>query len=432
MESLWQRVSGRPQFKGLSEDAKTDVLIIGGGIAGILCAHRLQTKGVDYMLVESERILDGVTANTTAKLTWQHGLIYDKLIKEYGQGVAGLYYDANKEAVCEFSELLKGLDCDFQERDSYIYSLDDRHKILKEASALKKIGCKVDFTEKTELPFPVAGAVRVENQAQFHPLKALFSIAKDLNIFENTKVLEVEPGCVKTTGGTIRAKKIIVATHFPFLNKHGLYFLKMYQQRSYVLALKNAKAIEGMYIDASGRGLSIREHKGLLLLGGGGHRTGKSSDGWNALESFAAQYFRDAVEVGRWATQDCITLDSMPYIGRYSKSTPNLFVATGFNKWGMSTAFLSAMILSDLVVGKPNRYAHIFSPDRSLLHPKLGVNALEAVCNLLTPTKPRCPHLGCALKYNRYEHSWDCPCHGSRFGDDGRLLNNPATGDVEL
>ena len=169
----------------------------------------------------------------------------------------------------------------------------------------------------------------------------------------------------------------------------------------------------------------------VLLLGGGGHRTGKSSDGWNALESFAAQYFRDAVEVGRWATQDCITLDSMPYIGRYSKSTPNLFVATGFNKWGMSTAFLSAMILSDLVVGKPNRYAHIFSPDRSLLHPKLGVNALEAVCNLLTPTKPRCPHLGCALKYNRYEHSWDCPCHGSRFSEDGEVLNNPATANMK-
>ena len=431
MESLWCDVRKNYKFDALKGDASTDVLIIGGGIAGILCAHRLGNLGVDYILVESGRILEGVTANTTAKLTFQHGLIYDKLIKMHGLGVAGLYYDANREAILKFSKLLKNIDCDFEEKDSYIYSLDDKAKIEREVAALNKIGCRADFLEEIELPLKIEGAVRVENQAQFHPLKALLAIAKGLNIFENTKVLEMVPDGVKTSGGTIRAKKIIVATHFPFINKHGMYFLKMYQHRSYVLALENAQEINGMYLDESGKGLSVREYNGLLLLGGGAHRTGKKGSAWEVLERFAKEHYPKAKEVGRWATQDCMTLDSMPYIGRYSKATPNLFVATGFNKWGMSSAFLSAMILSDLVVGKPNRYAHIFSPDRSILHRQLGINAVEAVCNLLTPTTPRCPHLGCALKYNRYEHSWDCPCHGSRFEVNGKLINNPATGDLE-
>ncbi|MBE6799507.1 MAG: FAD-dependent oxidoreductase [Ruminococcaceae bacterium] len=432
MESLWKRTDGRPRFDALDGNAKTDVLIIGGGISGILCAYRLEQLGVDYMLVEAGRVLGGVTANTTAKLTWQHGLIYDKLVKKYGPGVAGLYYDANREAVTEFSELLKNLDCDFEQKDSYIYSLEERSKIEREVDALQKIGCEAEFLEELELPFPVAGAVRIKNQAQFHPLKALFAIAKGLNIFENTKILEMVPDGAKYRNGIIKAKKIIVATHFPFINKHGLYFLKMYQHRSYVLALENASEINGMYLDESGRGLSFREYNGLLLLGGGGHRTGKSSSAWSGLERFAKEHYPKAREVGRWATQDCKTLDEVPYIGRYSKNTPNLFVATGFNKWGMSSAFLSAMILSDMVVGRPNRYSHVFSPDRSILHPQLGVNAIEAVCNLLTPTSPRCPHLGCALKYNKYEHSWDCPCHGSRFDDSGRVLNNPATDDLKL
>ena len=203
----------------------------------------------------------------------------------------------------------------------------------------------------------------------------------------------------------------------------------MYQHRSYVLALDGVKNVDGMYVDEDKKGLSFRSCGNLLLLGGGAHRTGKKGGNWRELEAFARTYYPSATAVSKWATQDCMTLDGIAYIGRYSKSTDNLYVATGFNKWGMTSAMVSAMILSDMVCDKDNEYAEIFSPSRSILQPQLVVNAFESIVGLLTPTAPRCPHLGCALKYNATEHTWDCPCHGSRFTQSGRLIDNPATDD---
>ncbi len=204
----------------------------------------------------------------------------------------------------------------------------------------------------------------------------------------------------------------------------------MYQHRSYVLALENAKPVGGMYVDEYEKGLSFRDCGDLLLLGGGDHRTGKKGGNWTELENFAAKYYPSAKIKYRWATQDCMTLDGVPYIGRYSENTPNMYVATVFNKRGMTSSMVAASLLTDLVRGKYNPYAKLFSPSRTILRPQLAVNAVEAVGNLLTPTAPRCPHLGCALKWNSAEHSWDCPCHGSRFDENGSLLNNPATGDI--
>ena len=213
------------------------------------------------------------------------------------------------------------------------------------------------------------------------------------------------------------------------INKHGGYFAKLYQHRSYVIALKNAKKISGMYVDASDTGLSFRSDGNFLLLGGGGHRTGKQGGGWKELENFAKQHFHNAKIVAKWATQDCMTLDEIPYIGQYSQAMPDIYVATGFNKWGMTNSMVSAEILCDLIQGKFNRYAELFSPSRSIFHTQLFTNTFESILGLLTPTAPRCPHLGCALKYNREEHSWDCPCHGSRFSENGTLIDNPATDD---
>jgi glycine/D-amino acid oxidase-like deaminating enzyme len=259
-------------------------------------------------------------------------------------------------------------------------------------------------------------------------LKFLGAIARSLRIFEHTKVLELMPGKALTTGGTVSAKKIIIATHFPILNKHGGYFVKLYQQRSYVLALESAPDAGGMYIDEQKGGLSFRNHQGLLLLGGGSHRTGKPG-GWQSLEAFARRNYPQAQIVAKWATQDCMSLDGIPYIGQYAKSTPDLYVATGFNKWGMTSSMAAAALLTDLVLGRESEYTHVFQPSRRILRPQLAVNGLESVVGLLTPTVPRCPHMGCALKYNAAEHSWDCPCHGSRFNEDGTLIDNPATDD---
>ncbi len=432
MESVWGKTAQKPQFDALDGNKKTDVLIIGGGIAGILCAYKLKNAGVDCMLVEATEICGGITKNTTAKITLGHGLIYDKMIKRFGEDKARLYAEAQSKAIEEYAQFCENIDCDFETRDNYVYSLYDRKKIEKEVAALNRIGVKSELSDAKELPFSVAGAVCVKDQAQFHPLKFLYTIAKDLPIYENTKVTELMPHKAKTNHGEITFKNLIIATHFPILNKHGLYPLKLYQHRSYVIALKGAQNVNGMYVDESDTGLSFRSYGELLLLGGGGHRTGKKGGCWQELEGFARKHYKNAEIVGQWATQDCMTLDDVPYIGQYSQSTPDVFVATGFNKWGMTNAMVAANILCDLVQGKNNPYAAVFDPSRTVLRPQLAVNAFESTVGILTPTAPRCPHLGCALKYNRAEHTWDCPCHGSRFTEDGQLIDNPATDDKKM
>lgn len=430
MDSLWTETAQLPSFPQLHSDIKTDALVIGGGLAGLLCAYKLKQAGIDHVVLEASRICGGITKNTTAKITSQHGMIYSKLTTRFSPELAELYLRANEEALGEYTALCAHIACGFENKDSLVYS-NSPGALNQELRTLHRFGFDAEFAISNPLPMPTAGAVLFHNQAQFHPLEFAAEIAKDLHIYEHTPVRELA-GCTAVTDhGRVSADKIIVATHFPFLNKHGLYFLKMYQQRSYVLALENAQDVGGMYIGAEDNSLSFRNYGNLLLLGGGGHRTGKQGGNWAELEQFAQQHYPEAKTVYRWATQDCMTLDGLPYIGQYSKNTPNLFVATGFNKWGMTTSMAAANILCDLVKEKQNPYADLFSPSRSMLHKQLLVNAGETTVNLLSFSKKRCPHLGCALKWNAQEHSWDCPCHGSRFTKSGKLIDNPATGDLK-
>ncbi len=429
MDCIWGDTVKHVSFDVLKGNKCTDVLIVGGGIAGILCAYKLKNAGVDCMLAEATEICGGITKNTTAKITLQHGLIYDKMIKRFGEGKARLYTEAQMKAGKEYARLCEEIDCDYETKDSYVYSMSDRKKIEKEIIALNRLGVKAEFSDACELPFSVKGAVRIKDQAQFHQLKFLFSIAKDLPVYEHTKVLELMPQKARTNHGEITYKKLIIATHFPILNKHGLYSLKLYQHRSYVIALKNAQNVNGMYVDESDTGLSFRNYGDLLLFGGGGHRTGKQGGCWQELECFVKKHYKNAEIVGKWATQDCMSLDGVSYIGQYSKATPDMFVATGFNKWGMTNAMVAADVICDLVQDKPSLYAEVFSPSRTTLRLQLAMNVFESTAGLLTPTSPRCSHLGCALKYNRAEHTWDCPCHGSRFTEQGELIDNPATDD---
>lgn len=430
--SVWTNNSNVTEFNSLQQDIKTNVLIIGGGLAGILCAYMLKQAGVEYTLVEADRICSGITKNTTAKITSQHGLIYDKLIRKFDTEAARLYLQANEEALNKYKELCHNIDCDFEIKDAYTYTLEDNNKIEKEIAALKEIGYAAQREDMLSLPFTVTGAVKFPNQAQFNPLKFIASIVKELNIYERTTVRELIGTTAVTDYGKITADKIIVATHFPFINKHGSYFLKMYQHRSYVIALENAINVNGMYVDEAQKGMSFRNYENLLLIGGGDHRTGKKGGNFEELESFAKQHYPNAQIKYRWATQDCMTLDGIAYIGRYSARTTNMYVATGFNKWGMTSSMVSAMLLCDLVQGKENPYEKVFSPSRTILRPQLAFNGFEAVVNLLTPTFKRCPHLGCALKWNPIEHTWDCPCHGSRFTKEGQLIDNPATSDLKI
>lgn len=431
MRSVWSKQTELPTFESLQKDIKTDVLIIGGGLAGLLCAYMLRQAGVDYALVEAKTICSGITQNTTAKITAQHGLIYDRLIRSFGVEKAKMYLEAHQAACQKYRQLCREIPCDYEEKPSFVYTRSNREKMEREMRALRRLGFFAEWAERLPLPFSIHGAIGFPDQAQFHPLQFVKAIAKDLNIYEHTKVRELMRGKAITSGGTISAQKIIVATHFPILNKHGSYFLKMYQDRSYVIGLENAPNVQGMYVDENDKGLSFRNYKDLLLLGGGSHRTGKKGGNWQELRRFASKYYPNANEAYSWATQDCMTLDNVPYIGQYAKHTSNFYVAAGFNKWGMTSSMVSAMILTDMIVGKENSYAPVFSPSRSMLKPQLAVNAFEAMVNLLTPTTKRCPHLGCALKWNEVEHTWDCPCHGSRFTVEGEVIDNPATDDLK-
>ena len=431
LNSVWMSDTKLPEFPPLVGNVKTDVAIIGGGMAGILCAHRLTQQGIECAVVEADRVFSGISRNTTAKVTSQHGLCYHKLIRRLGIPAARSYWQANQMALRQISRLAEGIPCDFQKTDSYIFTRGGQGLLEQEVAALYTLGIRAEYINRTGLPIPVTGAIRFPGQAQFHPVKFAAGLLPGLQIYEHSPIRRWKGRELVTDRGSITARKIIVATHFPIFNKHGGYFLKMYQQRSYVLALENAPALDGMYLEAGENGISVRTAGDFLLLGGGGHRTGQQGGGWEELEKTAGVWFPETRERCRWVAQDCMTLDGMPYIGPYGRHTPDVFVAAGFNKWGMTSSMAAAMVLTDLVQERQNPWAQVFSPQRSSAYPQLLANIAHSTLNLLRPTVPRCPHLGCALRWNEAEHSWDCPCHGSRFHEDGTLLDGPANGNLK-
>ena len=430
MSSVWRKNSSFPSFKSLSRDIETDVLVIGGGLCGVLCAHYLTKMGVNCVLLEANEICGGVTNYTTAKITAQHGAVYSRLIKYFGQDRARLYYNAHTDATEEYGELCRDIDCDFRRTPSYLYSTGNPSELEAEFSALKMLGIPVSRKESEELPFKTSYSLRFDNQAVFNPLKLTARLVGGLEIYERSRVLGIVGTTAYTSDHSVRAKRIIVATHFPFINSHGFYYLKMYQERSYVLALTGAPKLSGMYLGIGESGISLRSAGDVLLVGGGAHRTGKGGCGWHICEEFKKKFYPDAEVYTRFATQDCMSLDAMAYIGKYSALSDGLYVATGFNKWGMTSSMVAARLLSDLIIGKSNVYAELFTPSRSILRRGLLTNTKEAISGWLSFGKPRCSHLGCALNYNRYENSWDCSCHGSRFNEDGELLDNPANTDL--
>lgn len=478
MASIWTLENEFPQMETLKEDKSTQVVVIGAGMAGLLTAYLLYQENVDTIVLEAKKVASGQTMNTTAKITSQHNLTYANLIKDFGEEIARGYALANEEAIKSYAKIIEknNISCHFKKEPAYVYSVNDACKIEKEVEAANKVGIKAEFTEKVSIPIDVEASVKFPNQASFNPLEFLKDIIKPLTIYEDTMVNAIEDDKVITNKGVVTASHIVIATHYPFLNTPGYYFLRMHQERSYVIGLENAAKLDGMYIDEAENGFSFRNYDDKLILGGPGHRTGENKYGgyYDVLRSKAVDLFPNSREICHWSAQDCITIDNVPYIGRYSSSTPHMYVATGFKKWGMTSSMVSAMLIRDLILSRDNPYEKVFSPQRFKITASMKTLNEEVknttkglvIDKLKIPKKTidsvkkgrgeiveydglkigiykdeegktyavfaNCSHLGCELKWNQDELSWDCPCHGSRFDYKGKLIDNPAKDDIKI
>ena len=477
MKSIWSESYKENKVKKQIDIQEAEVVIVGGGIAGLLTAYMLKENNINSVVLDRKKILSGNTINTTAKITIQHNIIYNKLIKEFGEENAKRYALANQLALDKYREIISknNIECDFETEDAYVYTLNDVKKLEKEYEAAISLGIEAELVDKIELPFEVSKALKFKNQANFNPIKFLNYIKEDLTIYEDTKVIEIKDNLVVTNKGEIKAKSIVIATHYPIINTPGYYFLRMHQEREYVIALKNAQILNGMYIDEKDGGYSFRRYKDYLILGGAGGRTGSNEEcgAYDKLRDLAKKLYPNSVEEYHWSAQDCITSDGIPFIGVYSKEMPNVYVATGFNKWGMTSAMVSAIIISGLISGKEYDFNEIFSPNRfdmtasiknlvkdgfettyNFIAEKIRI-PMETIENIkngesgiilhggkkvgvykdndgeVHTVSTKCPHLGCELKWNADDLSWDCPCHGSRFDYKGNFLDSPTIKELK-
>lgn len=487
-QSYWMASTPSTDYPALNEDIKVDTAIVGGGMSGISCAYLLVKEGVKVAIIEADHILQGTTGHTTAKISSQHGLIYNKIKTKMSTEFAQQYAEANESAIRLIEKLQNELhiDCDFMHQPSYVFTRQDQYvqQIKDEADTASSVGIKASYLEEIPFDIPIKAAVRFENQAQFHPRKYLLALAEEVvknggQIFEQTRAVDIEgggPHIITTKNGyKITADKVIIASHYPFYNKHGMYFARIYTERSYALGVKvKEKYPGGMYITAEDPAKSIRsqitDQGELLIIGGEHHKTGQGKDTidhYKALIAFSKDYFTVEDIPYRWSTQDCMTVDDVPYIGQYTKDTPNLYVATGYRKWGMTNSTVSAMILKDLIVNGSSPYQDVYNPSRKTITAsakefiKENLNVakefitgkLELLPNDVEDIKPgeakvimkdgdrvgvyrdeqgtlhlvntTCTHMGCELQWNSAEKSWDCPCHGSRFTYEGDIIDGP-------
>lgn len=490
-QSYWLATAKPGDYPALEEEVAVDVGIIGGGIAGITCGYLLKEAGLSVAVIEADRLAGGATGHTTAKITSQHQLIYSKIKQAMGTEAAEQYADANETAIREIEELVNRLQigCDFSRQNAYVYTKRDGYikKLEEEAKLASSLGIRASVIDKINLPLDCKAALCYEGQAQFHPLKYVLTLAAKIPgrgsyVFEQSRIVDIddedkkESFVLKTADGRrVKAQKVVIATQYPCYNKAGLYFSRIYTERSYVVAVKTPEPYPGgMYITAEEPGRSFRfqpaEEGELVLVGGEHHKTGQGEDTrkhYAVLADYAAGTFSGAEVCYRWSTQDCMTLDGVPYVGHFLPSTPNLFLVTGFGKWGMTNSMASAMIVRDLIIKNESPWQYVYNPSRQtvaasaktfvvenlnvaaeLIKGKLNqaddnieIKPGEGKVIMLNGQKTgafrdeegtlhlvdtTCTHLGCELSWNVAERSWDCPCHGSRFTCEGDIITGPA------
>ena len=436
-----------------------------------------------------------LVGNSTAKITSQHDLFYDYLLQSLGKEQAKQYLDANEEAVHNIEKIIKKeeISCEYEKQDAYVFTQKEEEipKIKKEVEAVNSLGFPAEFVTNVELPIKIKGAIKFPNQAQFNPCKYAnglvdaISKSEKVIIFENTKVVDVKKEApykiITENGKMVKAKYVVLATHYPIINIPGYYFLKMYQSMSYAIGVETQKQLfQGMYINSEKPTFSFRTaktgDKDLLIVVGGDHKTGEEKDlsrTYEELEKEAKQIDPDSKVIYKWCTEDCISLDKIPYIGEFSNLMPNVYVGTGYKKWGITSSNIAANIIVDKILGKENPYKEVFTSTRlkpvknyqemgnvlkevtnSLIIDKFKipeetlneigldegkileldgkkVGAYKSPKDELFIIKPVCSHLGCELTWNNLEKTWDCPCHGSRFTYEGKSIYDPSIKDLE-
>jgi glycine/D-amino acid oxidase-like deaminating enzyme/nitrite reductase/ring-hydroxylating ferredoxin subunit len=475
-----------PHLRGTHE---AGVVVVGGGITGLTTSLLLARRGVSVVLVEAGRLCGGTTGYTTAKVTSLHSLTYARLIEQLGEDKARRYGEANQAAIEQIASLIDSLDidCQFIRASAYTYTRDpaQRRLIEAEVSAAQALGLPATLTQETDLPYVVEAAVRFDDQAHFHPYLyarglATGVIAAGGRIFEGSRAVDIDEDdgkvIVKTAAGEVRAEAAVVATLLPFLDIGG-FFAKAHPSRSYAMSVRCRGPVpKGMYISIDSPTRSVRpvdlDGTPGLIVGGGSHKPGEAEDTdafYRDLETWARATFDVEAVEQRWSAQDYVTVDQVPYIGRCPR-TKSVFVATGYKKWGMTAGTVAGMINADLITGAENRWVDVFDATRvggveaakkfvkenvsvgvhfvkdrierltardlDDLHPGQGglVRTGEGTAGAYRDPSGRvhavsvtCTHLGCSLKWNAAETSWDCPCHGSRFTYTGAIIEGPAT-----
>ncbi|MBD8071555.1 FAD-dependent oxidoreductase [Bacillus sp. PS06] len=489
IEPFWREGLNIPEFPKLEKDLEVDVVIVGGGITGLTSAYVLVNEGLKVAVIEANKLVNGTSGHTTAKITAQHDLIYDEFIQHFGRSKARLYYEANIEALQFIKKTVEEhqIDCDFKEQDAYLYSTTDEYaeKIKTEAKAYKTLGIDGGIIDQIPFDIKVKNALVMKNQAQFHPVKYLAHLIKLITdkgglIFEETVAVNVETGekptVITRDGKRATGGFVIACSHFPFFEGLGLYSTRMYADRSYVVAVKaNTTYPEGMYlsVDQPSRSLRSASNNGeeVIIIGGGGHKTGQATDTmkeYNHLADFSEQVFEVKEMVNRWSAQDLTTLDKVPYIGELTTNEPNILVGTGYRKWGMTSSTVAALLFRDIILKRQNNYRDLYSPSRFYADPSLKnflLTNMDVAKHLIKgkmdiPQKSvddipngeaavisfnghrkgafkdeegkvfivdtTCTHVGCEVAWNNGEKTWDCPCHGSRFSYTGEVIEGPA------
>jgi glycine/D-amino acid oxidase-like deaminating enzyme len=447
LRSLWFEGRDAPARPPLDRDIGADVVVVGAGIVGLTTALLLEREGLDVVVLEMRRVAAGATGYNTAKLSSLHGLTYTQLANSLGRDKARLYGEANEAGIARVFELAGelGIDCDLARKPNHTYSEDAAEvgDLKEEARLAAELGLPASYVEKLDLPYAVAGAVRFDEQAELHPVKYVDGLAAALRgrLHEGTRVTGVSSGRVDTAGSAhVSARHVVVATHLSFLDR-GLYFARCHPERSYVVAGRGAERPGGMYLSTESPAHSIRAHGEWLLVGGESHKTGQAdaAERYARLGTWARERFGLEPEL-RWATQDQMPIDGVPYVGRHDPLSQDLWVATGFKKWGLAMGTAAAELLTAQIAGREHPWTPLFDPNRlrarasasDFVKENVNVAYHFAADRVSKRGNPRCTHLGCLLDWNSAEETWDCPCHGSRFGASGEVIEGPAVRPLDL